>query len=149
MILEITRPQRQPLASFYSLWFDRLVPVLGTLAGDPDAYSYLPDSVRTFPEPEKLAEMIDAAGLTRDPLAPARRRDHRDPQRDQARMTRSSVPPPVTAVMDAASAWLPARMAVVEDRLAELAGGLWAEAGRGGRGDAARPAASGCARFSC
>src|SRR3954447_8244095 len=38
-------------------------------------------------------------------------------------MTRSSVPPPVTAVMDAASAWLPARMAVVEDRLAELAGG--------------------------
>ena len=38
-------------------------------------------------------------------------------------MTRSSVPPPVTAVMDAASAWLPARMAQVEDRLAELAGG--------------------------
>jgi geranylgeranyl pyrophosphate synthase len=37
-------------------------------------------------------------------------------------MTRSSVPPPVTAVMDAASAWLPARMAVVEDRLTELAG---------------------------
>jgi geranylgeranyl pyrophosphate synthase len=33
-------------------------------------------------------------------------------------MTRSSVPPPVTAVMDAASAWLPARMAEVEDRLA-------------------------------
>jgi geranylgeranyl pyrophosphate synthase len=38
-------------------------------------------------------------------------------------MTRSSVPPPVTAVMDAASAWLPARMARVEDRLAELSAG--------------------------
>jgi geranylgeranyl pyrophosphate synthase len=38
-------------------------------------------------------------------------------------MTRSSVPPPVTAVMDAASAWLPARMARVEDRLTELSGG--------------------------
>jgi geranylgeranyl pyrophosphate synthase len=38
-------------------------------------------------------------------------------------MTRSSVPPPVTAVMDAASAWLPARMAEVEDRLGEMAGG--------------------------
>ena len=50
--------------SFYSLWFDRLVPVIGTLAGDSDAYSYLPDSVRTFPEPEKLAAMIDAAGFT-------------------------------------------------------------------------------------
>ena len=38
-------------------------------------------------------------------------------------MTRSSVPPPVTAVMDAASAWLPARMSQVEDRLAELSAG--------------------------
>jgi geranylgeranyl pyrophosphate synthase len=38
-------------------------------------------------------------------------------------MTRSSVPPPVTAVMDAASAWLPARMAEVEDRLAALSAG--------------------------
>ena len=38
-------------------------------------------------------------------------------------MTRSSVPPPVTAVMDAASAWLPVRMAQVEDRLVELSAG--------------------------
>jgi demethylmenaquinone methyltransferase/2-methoxy-6-polyprenyl-1,4-benzoquinol methylase len=65
VILEITRPRREPLASFYSLWFDRIVPVLGTFAGDPDAYSYLPDSVRTFPEPEELAGMIDAAGFER------------------------------------------------------------------------------------
>jgi demethylmenaquinone methyltransferase/2-methoxy-6-polyprenyl-1,4-benzoquinol methylase len=64
VILEITRPQREPLASFYSLWFDRLVPVIGSLAGDPDAYSYLPNSVRTFPEPERLAAMIDSAGFT-------------------------------------------------------------------------------------
>jgi demethylmenaquinone methyltransferase/2-methoxy-6-polyprenyl-1,4-benzoquinol methylase len=63
VILEISRPHRQPLAGFYSLWFDRLVPVLGTLAGDPDAYSYLPDSVRSFPEPERLAGMLDGAGL--------------------------------------------------------------------------------------
>jgi demethylmenaquinone methyltransferase / 2-methoxy-6-polyprenyl-1,4-benzoquinol methylase len=63
VILEITRPQREPLASFYSLWFDRLVPVIGTLAGDSEAYSYLPDSVRTFPEPERLAAMLDSGGL--------------------------------------------------------------------------------------
>jgi demethylmenaquinone methyltransferase/2-methoxy-6-polyprenyl-1,4-benzoquinol methylase len=65
VILEITRPQRQPLAGFYSLWFDRVVPVIGTIAGDADAYTYLPDSVRTFPEPEELAGMIDAAGFER------------------------------------------------------------------------------------
>ena len=38
-------------------------------------------------------------------------------------MTRSSVPPPVTAVMDAASTWLPARMAEVEERLAKVSAG--------------------------
>jgi demethylmenaquinone methyltransferase/2-methoxy-6-polyprenyl-1,4-benzoquinol methylase len=65
VILEITRPQREPLASFYSLWFDRVVPVLGTVAGDQDAYSYLPESVRSFPEPEALAATIDRAGLER------------------------------------------------------------------------------------
>jgi demethylmenaquinone methyltransferase / 2-methoxy-6-polyprenyl-1,4-benzoquinol methylase len=63
VILEITRPQREPLASFYSLWFDRVVPVLGNLAGDSDAYSYLPDSVRTFPEPGELAARMDAGGF--------------------------------------------------------------------------------------
>jgi demethylmenaquinone methyltransferase / 2-methoxy-6-polyprenyl-1,4-benzoquinol methylase len=63
VILEITRPQREPLSTFYSLWFDRLVPVLGNLAGDSDAYSYLPDSVRTFPQPQELAAKIDAAGF--------------------------------------------------------------------------------------
>src|SRR5204863_4647620 len=61
--------------------------------------------------------------LRADPLAPPRRRDHRHPLRDEGEMTRSSVPPPVTKVMDAASAWLPARMAEVEDRLVEVAAG--------------------------
>jgi demethylmenaquinone methyltransferase / 2-methoxy-6-polyprenyl-1,4-benzoquinol methylase len=63
VILEITRPQREPLAAFYSLWFDRIVPVIGTLAGDPEAYSYLPNSVRSFPEPRELAAMMEAAGF--------------------------------------------------------------------------------------
>jgi demethylmenaquinone methyltransferase/2-methoxy-6-polyprenyl-1,4-benzoquinol methylase len=65
VILEITRPHREPLAAFYSLWFDRIVPVIGTLAGDPEAYSYLPDSVRSFPEPRELATMMDAGGFER------------------------------------------------------------------------------------
>lgn len=63
VILEITKPEREPLASFYSLWFDRLIPVIGSLAGDSEAYSYLPDSVRSFPEPQRLAEMIDNGGF--------------------------------------------------------------------------------------
>ena len=63
VILEITTPQRPPLSWFFRLWFDRLVPALGRVAGDPDAYSYLPSSVRRFPGPEELAARMAATGL--------------------------------------------------------------------------------------
>jgi demethylmenaquinone methyltransferase / 2-methoxy-6-polyprenyl-1,4-benzoquinol methylase len=63
VILEITQPRRPPLSTFYSLWFDRIVPLLGTLAGDRNAYTYLTESVRGFPPPEGLAAMMVAAGL--------------------------------------------------------------------------------------
>ncbi len=63
VVLEITTPRRPPLSSFYRLWFDRLVPVLGRVAGDPDAYSYLPSSVKRFPGPEKLAALMSEVGL--------------------------------------------------------------------------------------
>ena len=63
VVLEITTPQRAPLSWFFRLWFDRAVPVLGRLAADPDAYSYLPSSVRRFPRPEELARRMGAAGL--------------------------------------------------------------------------------------
>jgi demethylmenaquinone methyltransferase/2-methoxy-6-polyprenyl-1,4-benzoquinol methylase len=63
VVLEITTPQRPPLSWFFRIWFDRLVPMLGRIAGDPDAYSYLPSSVRRFPDPEALAGELAAAGL--------------------------------------------------------------------------------------
>jgi len=63
VVLEITAPQRPPLSWFFGLWFDRLVPLLGRLAGDPEAYDYLPSSVRRFPDPRGLAAGLAAAGL--------------------------------------------------------------------------------------
>ena len=63
VVLEITRPQRPPLSWFFRLWFDRAVPLLGRLAGDPQAYTYLPSSVRRFPAPRELAARMHAAGL--------------------------------------------------------------------------------------
>jgi demethylmenaquinone methyltransferase/2-methoxy-6-polyprenyl-1,4-benzoquinol methylase len=65
VVLEITTPQRPPLSTFFRLWFDRVVPRLGRLAGDPDAYTYLPASVRRFPGPEGLAAAMTAAGMER------------------------------------------------------------------------------------
>jgi demethylmenaquinone methyltransferase / 2-methoxy-6-polyprenyl-1,4-benzoquinol methylase len=63
VILEITTPQKPPLSTFFSIWFDRMVPAIGRLAGDPDAYSYLPSSVKRFPGPEGLAAVMAGAGL--------------------------------------------------------------------------------------
>jgi demethylmenaquinone methyltransferase/2-methoxy-6-polyprenyl-1,4-benzoquinol methylase len=63
VVLEITTPQRPPLSWFFRVWFDTAVPALGRLAGNPDAYTYLPSSVRRFPDPEELARRMAAAGL--------------------------------------------------------------------------------------
>lgn len=64
VVLEITTPRRPPLSTFFELWFDRVVPVLGRLAGDAQAYSYLPSSVRRFPGPEELAAVMARTGLS-------------------------------------------------------------------------------------
>lgn len=81
VVLEITAPQRLPLSAFYALWFDRIVPLLGGIAGAvsrlrtaarerngsyasiADAYVYLPSSVKRFPPPPELAAEMAAAGL--------------------------------------------------------------------------------------
>jgi demethylmenaquinone methyltransferase/2-methoxy-6-polyprenyl-1,4-benzoquinol methylase len=63
VVLEITQPIRPPLSTFYSLWFDRVVPMLGAFSGDSEAYTYLPESVRSFPAPRRLAELMHTAGL--------------------------------------------------------------------------------------
>jgi demethylmenaquinone methyltransferase/2-methoxy-6-polyprenyl-1,4-benzoquinol methylase len=65
VVLEITTPERPPLSWFFRLWFDRLVPLLGRVAGDPEAYSYLPSSVRRFPGARALAAEMAAVGLVR------------------------------------------------------------------------------------
>jgi demethylmenaquinone methyltransferase/2-methoxy-6-polyprenyl-1,4-benzoquinol methylase len=63
VVLEITTPMGPPLSTFLDVWFDHLVPVLGRVAGDADAYSYLPSSVRRFPAPEALAAIMWDCGL--------------------------------------------------------------------------------------
>src|SRR3954471_15172266 len=64
VVLEFTRPTRPPFSTFYSLWFDRIAPILGRISDDPEAYAYLAESVRSFPGPRELAERMDrSAGL--------------------------------------------------------------------------------------
>lgn len=63
VILEITTPTKPPLSTFFRVWFDTVVPAMGKVAGDPEAYEYLPSSVKRFPAPDGLAAVMDRAGL--------------------------------------------------------------------------------------
>ena len=65
VVLEITTPTKPPLSTFFSLWFDQIVPKLGKVAGDADAYTYLPNSVKRFPGAHELAATMDRSGLER------------------------------------------------------------------------------------
>lgn len=61
-ILEITRP-RGLLRPFFSLWFERVVPLLGKVLPGGKAYTYLPASVRRFPDAEDLAALMRRNGF--------------------------------------------------------------------------------------
>jgi demethylmenaquinone methyltransferase / 2-methoxy-6-polyprenyl-1,4-benzoquinol methylase len=64
VVLEITTPRKPPLSTFYRVWFDHVVPLIGRLTGEQEAYTYLPSSVRRFPGPEGLAAAMQHAGLS-------------------------------------------------------------------------------------
>ena len=63
-ILEITQP-RGVLKPFFSLWFERIVPLLGKVLPGGKAYTYLPASVRRFPGAEALAALMERQGFER------------------------------------------------------------------------------------
>jgi demethylmenaquinone methyltransferase / 2-methoxy-6-polyprenyl-1,4-benzoquinol methylase len=61
-ILEIVRP-KGPLAPFFRVWFDGVIPIAGRLLPGGTAYSYLPASVRRFPGPAELGDRAREAGF--------------------------------------------------------------------------------------
>ncbi|HEX2072091.1 MAG TPA: ubiquinone/menaquinone biosynthesis methyltransferase [Thermoleophilaceae bacterium] len=63
VVLDFTTPTRPPLSWFFQLWFDRIVPLLGRLSDDPEAYMYLPNSVKRFPPSRELAAEMAGVGL--------------------------------------------------------------------------------------
>ncbi len=64
--LELTPPRGRVFPSLFRFYFRRLVPLLGHLiAGNAEAYTYLPDSLVGFPPAEELAQLLCAAGFRR------------------------------------------------------------------------------------
>jgi len=63
-ILEFSQPPNAWFGALYGFYSQRVLPVIGgALSGSRDAYAYLPESVRKFPSPEELTEMMRAAAF--------------------------------------------------------------------------------------
>ncbi|MFL5386111.1 MAG: class I SAM-dependent methyltransferase [Longimicrobiaceae bacterium] len=64
VILEFTTPSWQPFRALYLGYFLRVLPLVGKLVSKHStAYTYLPESVRHFPEPAELARRMERAGF--------------------------------------------------------------------------------------
>jgi demethylmenaquinone methyltransferase/2-methoxy-6-polyprenyl-1,4-benzoquinol methylase len=65
VILEFTTPPRQPMRGLYFFYFRKVLPLIGRLVSKHrEAYTYLPESVLAFPEPDELAARMRTAGFT-------------------------------------------------------------------------------------
>jgi demethylmenaquinone methyltransferase/2-methoxy-6-polyprenyl-1,4-benzoquinol methylase len=66
LCLEFSRVTVYALSRLYDTWSFKVLPRLGRMvAGDEDSYRYLAESIRTFPDQDKLAAMMHEAGLAR------------------------------------------------------------------------------------
>jgi len=62
-ILEVSQPQFAPARAVHSFYFQKVVPLVGQLLADRDAYRYLPASVAYLPEPPALMAMLEESGF--------------------------------------------------------------------------------------
>ena len=62
VILEFSHPPGRAVKTAYGFYSRIILPAIGTLiSGSPEAYSYLPDSIRKFPKAEQLRQMMESA----------------------------------------------------------------------------------------
>lgn len=63
-ILEFSTPVVPGLKPVYDWYSLKVLPRIGGwVSGDPGAYTYLPESIRSFPDQPRLAEELEAAGF--------------------------------------------------------------------------------------
>jgi len=64
-ILEFSQPPNPAFRAFYGFFSTSVLPrVGGLISGSPDAYSYLPESIRKFPGAEQLAQVMRQTGFS-------------------------------------------------------------------------------------
>jgi demethylmenaquinone methyltransferase/2-methoxy-6-polyprenyl-1,4-benzoquinol methylase len=63
VILDFTTPSKPPLSTFFGVWFDQVVPMIGRAARQREAYEYLSRSVRRYPPPVEIAAEMASSGM--------------------------------------------------------------------------------------
>jgi demethylmenaquinone methyltransferase/2-methoxy-6-polyprenyl-1,4-benzoquinol methylase len=63
VLLDVSQPENGMLRAGHSLYFNRVVPAIGGLLSDRDAYRYLPASATYLPPTVTLCEMLVSAGF--------------------------------------------------------------------------------------
>jgi demethylmenaquinone methyltransferase / 2-methoxy-6-polyprenyl-1,4-benzoquinol methylase len=70
LTLEVSEPSSPTVARIFHAHFDRAVPLLGRAFAREGPYSYLPESLRSFPSGAGLTGLLAAAGFPRTELCP-------------------------------------------------------------------------------
>ncbi len=63
-ILEVAEPRSGLWRSGFRIWFRRVVPFIGSILSDRDAYHYLPQSTAYLPESDEIVAMLNASGFS-------------------------------------------------------------------------------------
>ena len=62
-ILEFSTPRKFPMKQFYKFHFKYITPTVGKLfSKDSSAYTYLPESIKVFPDNERFVEILEKTG---------------------------------------------------------------------------------------
>lgn len=62
-LLDASRPDNAVLRAGHAVYFERVVPMIGGLLSDRDAYAYLPKSMAYLPPPTEMLAMLRASGF--------------------------------------------------------------------------------------
>ncbi len=64
VILEFSKPKRFPFKQLYNFYFKNILPTIGkTISKDSSAYTYLPESVKSFPDGAVFTSILDKLGF--------------------------------------------------------------------------------------
>ncbi len=64
VILEFSKPKRFPIKQIYQFYFKWILPKIGnTISKDQAAYTYLPESVRAFPDGDQFLDILEKVGF--------------------------------------------------------------------------------------